>query len=284
MVKLEDYHNDYENKWCPGCGNFGILDAMKDALVSLDIAPRDLLIISGIGQAAKTPHFMNCNMFHTLHGRALPIATGAKLANHDLKILINSGDGDCYGEGGNHFLNAIRRNLDITLLVHHNKVYGLTKGQAAPTSDLGFVTSQQPDGVRTDPLNPVKLALSLGAGFVGRGFSNNREHLSRLLQDAIQYKGFSLVDILQPCVTYNKINSHAWFKKRAYDLYEEGYQADNLEKAFFLAEEWEDKIPIGILFRKEGIPFHERIDFLKQGSLISRPYDAKGIEEILSQM
>ncbi len=282
MVKIEDYHNDYENKWCPGCGNFGLLDAMKDALVNLDIAPRDILLISGIGQAAKTPHFMNCNFFHTLHGRALPIATGAKLANHDLKILVNSGDGDCYGEGGNHFINAIRRNLDITLLVHHNKVYGLTKGQAAPTSDMGFVTPQQPDGVRTDPLNPVKLALSLGASFVARGFSNNRKHLSRLIQDAIQYRGFSLVDILQPCVTYNKINSHAWFKKRAYDLYETDYQPDKLDEALFLAEEWEDKIPIGILYRKDSIPFHERIGQLKEGTLISRPYDAATIQEILS--
>jgi 2-oxoglutarate/2-oxoacid ferredoxin oxidoreductase subunit beta len=284
MVKIEDYHNDYENKWCAGCGNFGILDAMKDALANLDIAPRDILMISGIGQAAKTPHFLNCNMFHTLHGRALPVATGAKLANHDLNILVNSGDGDCYGEGGNHFMNTIRRNLDITLLVHHNKVYGLTKGQAAPTSDMGFVTPQQPDGVRTNPLNPLRLALGLGAGFVGRGFSNNRKHLSRLIQDAIRHKGFSLVDILQPCVTYNKINSHAWFKKRVYDLYEMEYEPDSLDEANSLAEEWEEKIPIGVLYRKESLPFHERIGVLSQGPLISHEYNASGIRDILSKL
>ena len=284
MVKIEDYHNDYENKWCPGCGNFGILDAMKEALVSLEIAPRDILLISGIGQAAKTPHFLNCNMFHTLHGRALPVATGAKLANHDLKIVVNSGDGDCYGEGGGHFLNAIRRNLDITLLVHHNKVYGLTKGQAAPTSDMGFVTPQQPDGVRTEPLNPLNFALNLGAGFVARGFSNNRKHLSRLLQDAIRHKGFSLVDILQPCVTYNKINSHAWFKKRTYDLYESDYQPDNLEEALKLAGEWEEKIPIGILYQEEKSAFHERIGNLEAGPLISHQYDSAKVQAILANV
>ncbi|MBU2515672.1 2-oxoacid:ferredoxin oxidoreductase subunit beta [bacterium] len=282
MVKIEDYNNDYENKWCPGCGNFGILDAMKDALSNLGIPPQKLLIVSGIGQAAKTPHFLKCNMFHTLHGRALPVATGAKLANHELTILVNSGDGDCYGEGGNHFLNAVRRNLDITLLVHNNKVYGLTKGQASPTSDVGFVTPLQPGGVIAESFNPLTIALHLGAGFVARGFSNNRKHLSKLIQDGMKHKGFSLIDIQQPCVTYNKINTHGWFKQRVYDLYESDYPADNLEQAVLLAQEWGDKIPIGIIYKKEKPAFHEKIAALKQGPLVSRKYDAANIQAILS--
>ncbi|MBU3915973.1 2-oxoacid:ferredoxin oxidoreductase subunit beta [bacterium] len=284
MVTINDYDNTYENKWCPGCGNFGVLDAMKDALVSLGKSPDQVLIISGIGQAAKTPHFLNCNLFHTLHGRALPVATGAKVANHDLTVLVNSGDGDCYGEGGNHFLNAIRRNLDITLLVHDNKVYGLTKGQASPTSDMGFVTKIQNHGVLMESFNPMVIALGLGAGFVARGFSNNRKHLSRLIQDGIRHKGISLIDILQPCVTYNKINTHAWFKKRAYDLYETDYKADNLDTAFSLAREWEEKIPIGILYQKKSPSFTERIAALKNGPLLDHTYDPKRLQAVLSDL
>ncbi|MCP3901878.1 MAG: 2-oxoacid ferredoxin oxidoreductase, partial [Desulfobacteraceae bacterium] len=131
---------DNENQWCPGCGNFAILKAMEKAFITLDLDPKHLLIVSGIGQAGKTSDFISCNMLHGLHGRALSFATGAKIANSDLNIVVNSGDGDCYGEGGNHFLAAIRRNIDVTLLVHNNQVYGLTKGQASPTSSLGMQT------------------------------------------------------------------------------------------------------------------------------------------------
>ena len=170
MASPKDFDNSVENKWCPGCGNHAILSSIKDALARLGLAPRDVLIVSGIGQAAKTPHYLNCNFFHGLHGRALPVATGAKAANHSLTILVNSGDGDCYGEGGNHFIHAIRRNPDITVIVHNNMVYGLTKGQASPTSQLGHVTDVQTLGNMSIPLNPVLLALALGAGLhVGSG-------------------------------------------------------------------------------------------------------------------
>jgi len=170
MLTLQDYYSKVENKWCPGCGNFSILSSMKDALLKLWLAPHEVLVVSGIGQAAKTPHYLSCNLFHGLHGRALPVATGAKLANHNLTILVNSGDGDCYGECGNHFLNAIRRNIDLTLLVHDNNVYGLTKGQASPISDLNIITRAQPHGVMLEPFNPLAVALALGAGFVARGY------------------------------------------------------------------------------------------------------------------
>ncbi len=282
MVRIKDYESSYKNHWCPGCGNFGILEAMKAALVSLKIPPEQLLIVSGIGQAAKTPHFLKCNMFHALHGRALPLATGAKMANHNLKILVNSGDGDCYGEGGNHFMHAIRRNVDLTLLVHNNKTYGLTKGQASPTSDFGMVTPLQLHGVISESFNPLAVALSLGAGFVARGFSGNMEHLSRLIQEGISHKGFSLIDILQPCVSFNRINTYEWYKRRVYDLFEENYVPDNFEKAMKFARQSDDKIPIGIIYKEEKPTFTDRIKVLNQGPLISQKYDSGRLQALMS--
>jgi len=282
MVSIKDYDTSYKNHWCPGCGNFGILAAMKAALVSLGIPPEQLLIISGIGQAAITPHFLICNMVLALHGRALPLATGAKMANHNLKILVNSGDGDCYGEGGNHFMHAIRRNLDLTLLVHNNKTYGLTKGQASPTSDFGMVTPLQLHGVISESFNPLAVALSLGAGFVARGFSGNIEHLSRLIREGMKHKGFSLIDILQPCVSFNRINTYDWYKKRVFDLVEENYVPDNFEKAMNLARQWDEKIPIGIIYKEEKPTFTDRIEILNQGPLISQKYDSGRLQTLMS--
>jgi len=284
MVSINDYESSYANQWCPGCGNFGILAAMKDALVNLGISPEELLIISGIGQAAKTPHFLKCNMFHALHGRALPLATGAKMANHHLKILVNSGDGDCYGEGGNHFMHAIRRNVDLTLLVHNNKTYGLTKGQASPTSDIGMVTPLQPYGVIAEPFNGLAVALSLGAGFVARGFSGNLEHLSGLIQAGMQHKGISLIDILQPCVSFNRINTYDWYKKRVYDLIAEDYVPHNFEKAMNLARQWGDRIPIGILYQEEKAAFMDRVEMFQQDPLISQKYDPTRLQALLSEI
>ncbi|MFH2218682.1 MAG: 2-oxoacid:ferredoxin oxidoreductase subunit beta [Pseudomonadota bacterium] len=284
MVSVNDYESSYANHWCPGCGNFGILAAMKDALAGMEIPPEKLLIVSGIGQAAKTPHFLKCNMFHALHGRALPLATGAKLANHDLNIIVNSGDGDCYGEGGNHFMHAIRRNVDLTLLVHDNKIYGLTKGQASPTTDLGTVTAVQPHGVISEPFNPLAVALALGAGFVARGVSGNKAHLSRLIREGIRHKGFSLIDILQPCVSFNRVNTYEWYNKRVYDLAEEGYAPDNFENAMNLAREWGDRIPIGIIYQKEKPTFVSRIEALSKGPLISQKYDPEKLQAVLSEI
>lgn len=283
MVDVKTYQCDYENKWCPGCGNFMILEAMKVALAGLDLAPEKILIVSGIGQAGKTPHFLKCNFFHGLHGRALPVATGAKLANHDLTIIVNSGDGDCYGEGGNHFLSAIRRNLDITLLVHDNKVYGLTKGQSSPTSDRGFVTSMQRRGVLYDAFNPLTVALALGAGFIARGYSGSRDNLVRTIQAAIQHKGFSLVDILHPCVSFNRVNTHAWYKERLVDLYDNSeHDPGDKQAAMILAEQGDAQIPIGILYRKEAPTFTDRIDHLKEGPLVDRAYDREAVQSLLT--
>ncbi len=254
---------------------------MKQALVDLDISPDKLLIVSGIGQAAKTPHFMSGNMFHSLHGRALPVATGAKTANHDLNILVNSGDGDCYGEGANHFLATIRRNVDITLLVHNNQVYGLTKGQASPTSAMGTITALQSNGTTSSPFNPLAIALSAGAKFVARGFSGNTGQLTKLIKKGVQYKGFSLIDILQPCVSFNKINTHKWYKDRVYDIEEQGHDYSDFSKAMNLAMEWGEKIPTGILFQQESLPFHEKIEILKEKSLISYDFDSEKIQSTI---
>ncbi|RPH51883.1 MAG: 2-oxoacid:ferredoxin oxidoreductase subunit beta [Desulfobacteraceae bacterium] len=284
MAEIKEYDSDVEIKWCPGCGNFGILAAMKDALAALGISPEKILIISGIGQAAKTPHYLKCNLFHALHGRALPLATGAKIANHELTIMVNSGDGDCYGEGGNHFMHAIRRNIDITVLVHNNKVYGLTKGQASPTSDEGMTTKMQSDGVISETFNPLSVALALGAGFVARSFSGRAEHLSKIIREGIKHKGFSLIDILQPCVSFNNVNTFDWYRKRMYDLFEEGYIPDDFNKAMELSGMWGDKIPIGIMYRKEKPSYTDKIKRLKENTLISGKYLPEKVQSVIESL
>jgi len=284
MVSIKDYDSDVENKWCPGCGNFGILAAMKDALAVQGISPEKILIISGIGQAAKTPHYLKCNLFHALHGRALPLATGAKIANHELTILVNSGDGDCYGEGGNHFMHAVRRNIDLTLLVHNNKVYGLTKGQASPTSDEGMVTKIQSEGVISETFNPLSVALALGAGFVARSFSGKTEHLSKIIQEGIKHKGFSLIDILQPCVSYNHVNTFDWYKKRVYDLSEEGYIPDGFNRAMEISRMWGDKIPMGIIYQKEKPSYTDKINKLKKDTLVSGEYSQEKVQNAIHSL
>jgi len=283
MANPRDFDNGIENKWCPGCGNHPILKSLKEALAQLGLAPRDVLIISGIGQAAKTPHYLNCNFFHGLHGRALPVATGAKAANHSLTILVNSGDGDCYGEGGNHFMNAIRRNLDITLLVHDNKVYGLTKGQASPTSDMHMITRAQPHGVILEPFNPLAVALALKAGFVARGYAADTEHVSMLIQEGVKHRGFSLIDILQPCVSFNHVNTYQWYAERVYDLAKEGHDTSDFMAAMVKARQWGDKIPVGILYREESPSFTDRIDGLKDGPLTGRSYDPARLQKLLAE-
>ena len=280
MIKSE-FDIDNENQWCPGCGNFFILQSMKDAFTALDFAPEDLLLVSGIGQAGKTPNYLACNMLHGLHGRALALATGAKIANHNLNIIINSGDGDCYGEGGNHFMAAIRRNIDITLLIHNNQVYGLTKGQASPTSAFGMKTRNQNHGTTSNAFNPVATALVMGAGFIARGFSGNIQQLAHLIVEAVNYKGFSMIDIYQPCVSFNKINTHAWYKSRVFDLKDTDHDYSDYEKALQIVHNQKDTIPTGIIYKKSGVPFHKRVDVLKERPLIEHSFKKNQLKEIL---
>lgn len=281
MSTLEDF-GQYETAWCPGCGNFAILPAVKKALVARGLSPEKLLFVSGIGQAAKTPHYMNVNVFNGLHGRSLPVATGAKLSNSELTVIVESGDGCNYGEGGNHFLAAIRRNIGITMLVHNNQVYGLTKGQASPTSELGFVTKAQPQGVISEPFNPVAIAVSMHAGFVARGFSGLIDHLSDLIRQAIAHRGLSLVDVLQPCISFNKVNTFAWYKKRVYELPPEHDPAD-WDEALKAAREWGDRIPIGVIYRGRRPAFEEGLSVLTPGPLVEREVDLDTLTEIMEQ-
>jgi 2-oxoglutarate ferredoxin oxidoreductase subunit beta len=279
MVTVEDY-GEYETAWCPGCGNFSILKAVKKALVTSQIRPHEVLFVSGIGQAAKAPHYLNANVFNGLHGRSLPVATGAKLANPKLTVIVESGDGCNYGEGGNHFMAAIRRNINVTLLVHNNQVYGLTKGQASPTTVEGFVTKAQPEGVVSAPFNPITVAVAMQAGFVARGFSGMIDHLSELVQKAIAHPGFALIDVLQPCVSFNKVNSYAWYKHRCYAL-PQSYDPTKWEEAMRTSREWGDKIPLGIIYRNERLPFEKHFSVLTKGPLVWRDVDRVMLKSIM---
>jgi 2-oxoglutarate/2-oxoacid ferredoxin oxidoreductase subunit beta len=234
--------------WCPGCGNFAIRDVLETVLQELPIPRKDIVFTSGIGQAAKMPHYLEVNYFNGLHGRSLPLAVGIKLARPDLTVVAYSGDGCLYGEGGNHFIHTVRRRLDLTILTSDNKVYGLTKGQSSPTTDLGVKNALDPQGNENLPLNPVSLAIAMGAPFVGRGFAGDQDHLKELIKEAILFKGTALVDILQPCVSFNKINTYAWYRERVFKL--EAPPVDRYE-ALKIADLWGEKIPIGVIYREE---------------------------------
>ncbi len=279
MSTLEDF-GQYEAAWCPGCGNFPILKAVKKALVESNLSPHQLLFISGIGQAAKTPHYLNANVFNGLHGRAVPVATGAKLSNPELAVIVESGDGCNYGEGGNHFLAAIRRNINVTMLVHNNQVYGLTKGQASPTSQKGFVTKAQPGGVLSEPFSPLAVAVAMRAGFVARSFSGYEEHITDMVRQAIAHEGFALVDIVHPCVSFNKVNTFTWYKERCEKLPDD-YDPTDWQAAMKTAITWGDKIPIGLIYKNEQPPYEENFAVLKKGPLVKQDVDREALKDIL---
>lgn len=242
-----DFDYDLDMAWCPGCGNFQIRDAIVGALRDLDIDPVNVVISSGIGQAAKMPQYINTNYFNGLHGRGLPVAVAIKSANPDLVVIAEGGDGDMYGEGGNHFIHNIRRNPNIVHIVHNNMVYGLTKGQASPTSPLDFVTPVQVNGVRNNPFNPLAVALSLGATFVGRAFSGDVERTKDLIKEAINHEGYALIDIFHPCVTFNKVNNFRWFKNNTYYL-DEAHDRTDFQTALALSLNLE-KYALGVLYQ-----------------------------------
>jgi 2-oxoglutarate/2-oxoacid ferredoxin oxidoreductase subunit beta len=269
MVSLDDYKGGIP-AWCPGCGNFSILKSFREAMVELEIEPHKLVVVSGIGQAGKFPHYIRCNTFNGLHGRSIPVATGLKLANHTLHVIAVGGDGDMYGEGGNHLVHAMRRNIGISAFVHNNQIYGLTKGQASPTSMEGIMTNNQPFGVLSEQLNPLAMAVALDCGFVGRGYAADQEHLKALIKMAVNHKGFSLVDILQPCVSFNKINTYEWYGKRVYHV-EGDYNPEDRIAAFQKALEWGDTIPIGIIYKNNRPAFEERVPLIQERALVEQP-------------
>lgn len=273
-----------EPAWCPGCGNFSILKTFKDVVLELGLEPRKFTIVSGIGQAAKFPHYLRCNTFNGLHGRTLPVATALKLVNNGQIVIAVAGDGDCYGEGGNHLLHAMRRNINIKLFVHDNRIYGLTKGQASPTTGSESHPKNLPFGVLSESLNPLALAIAMDCSFVARAFAGDIPHLKETMKTAILHKGFALVDIFQPCVTFNKINTYEWFKQRVYHI-EPEYNPEDRAGAFSKALEPEDRLPLGIIYKNSRSTFEDQIPVIREKSLVQQEQapDMTKIKKLLGE-
>ncbi len=278
---MTNFKKDKTTSWCPGCGNFPLLDAYTEALSELGLEKEETVVVSGIGQAAKIPHYINSNGFQGLHGRALPVAFGIKAANPALTVIVNTGDGDGYGEGGNHFIHAIRRNINITHLVHDNQIYGLTKGQGSPTTSLGQATSMQMHGVTSRPFNPMLTALSVGCTFVARAYVGDKEKLKEIIKEAVKHKGYSLIDIFQPCVTFNKVNTYEYYKNNTYYL-DETYDNSDFEKALLLTAKDDAKIPLGIIYQKKTDDYLALNPHIEKGLLMDN-YDINKIKNILSK-
>ena len=265
------YRSETKPTWCPGCGDFGVVRALQEALAALQLDPKDICVVSGIGCSSNLPHFLSTYGFHGLHGRVLPVATGIKLANPDLTVIGTGGDGDGYGIGQGHFIHTMRRNLDLTYIVMNNQTYGLTTGQASPTSEKGFKTKSSPAGTIEWPVNPIALALSAGATYVSRGFSGNPTHLAKLIQAGIQHKGFSLIDVFSPCVTHNFHNTYSWFKERVYTLEDSGHNPEDKVLAFAKALEWGEKIPTGLFYKTQLPTYEEEEPAYAVGNPAKRP-------------
>ncbi len=285
MVTKRDFGSPERPTWCKGCGNYGILNAIKMALAEQNIAPHELVIFTGIGCGSKLPHYMKVNGFHTIHGRALAVATGARLANHGLKIMTVHGDGDGYGMGLGHWLHAVRRNINLVDIVQDNRVYGLTKGQYSPTSEPGMRTPTSPEGAIDRPVQPLALAIAAGATFVARGYPGELSHLAWIIGEALQHPGYALVDVLQPCVTFNRASAYDFYNERVYKLEdledEEGYDPQDRTAAWVKAQEWGERIPIGIVYRGEPIPtYEEQVPALKAGPLVQQPLGELRAEQI----
>jgi len=260
---ISDFETPNVPTWCPGCGNFGMWRALRTAYVELGLPFEKLAVVWGIGCHGNGADFTRCQGFHALHGRALPVATGLHLSNRDLTVVVEMGDGDAFGIGLGHFAHSCRRNLDITSITHDNQVYGLTTGQASPTTEQGVHTPSTPTGVLEQPVNTVGLAIAEGATFVARGFSDDVEHLTGLVKQAISHRGFAVLDVFQPCVTWNRLNTHAWFRDRVYKLEESGWDANDRAAAMALTMSSlsemscspdECRIPIGVLYEETGRP------------------------------
>src|SRR6266446_9062720 len=253
QVVKESYKGKIHPDWCPGCGDFSVLSALQTALFELGLKPHQVVVISGIGCSSNLPGFINTYGMHTLHGRALAVGTGVKMGNHELKVICVGGDGDGYGIGGNHFMHTKRRNVDLTYIVMDNQSYGLTTGQTSPTSVKGMKTKSTPYGNVENPINPLPMAMVGGATYVARGFSGKQKHLVELMKGAILHKGFSLVDVFSPCVTYNKDNTYQWFNPRVKNLEEQGHDPTDLHQAIARGYLWGEEIPIGLFWRRTDL-------------------------------
>ncbi len=284
MVTLADLKTPKENTWCPRCGNFGILMSFKKALVQLGIRRDQAVLVSGIGCHGKMVNYVNINGFHGIHGRVLPLATGIQLANPNLTVVGFAGDADCYDEGWGHFSHAIRRNIDMTLIVHNNMVLGLTTGQTTATSQKGFITKSTPFGSIPPALNPIADALVSHGTFVARGFSGDVGHLTGLIVEAIEHRGFAFIDVFQPCVTFNYLNTYGWFKERVYKLEEEGHDYGDRKRALEKSFEWGDRIPLGIFYKEERPTYRDNLPHVKDTPLTKMPIEDVDIAYILESM
>ena len=270
-LTVKDYKGKVDPDWCPGCGDFGVLTALKQALVELNLHPHRVMTISGIGCSSNLPGYVSTYGMHTLHGRALAVATGAQLANHDLKIIVTGGDGDGYGIGGNHFVHSMRRNVDLTYIVMNNQIYGLTTGQISPTSTKGMKTKSTPTGSAENPIFPVSLAIAAGATYVARGYTGQVKHLVDLIKGGIQHKGFALIDAFSPCVTFNLDNTHEFFKHRTKKLEDMGHDPTDFAAAIQKSYEWGDEIPIGLFWKREDLPALDQLEpILDEGGPLAR--------------
>lgn len=287
--EIQAYKSAVKPTWCPGCGDYAVLNALQHAMTALQLEPWNTLIVSGIGCSSNLPHFLSTYGFHAIHGRAVAVAEGARLANPDLHIIVTGGDGDGYGIGIGHFIHAIRRNMDLTYIVMNNQIYGLTTGQASPTSEMGMKTKSTPIvGVIENPIDPIAIALSVGATYVARAFSGDVKQMSELVKQGIEHKGFSLIDCLSPCVTYNKVNTYDFFKQRVYDLNKEGHDPTNLDAAFDRALEWpvkqREKIPLGLFYRNDKLPTYEDLEpAYKKGNPVTQPLGVSDPDELLRE-
>jgi len=257
---IKDFKGRADPDWCPGCGDFGVLHALKQAIAELGLYPNEVLTVSGIGCSSNLPGYINTYGMHTLHGRALAVATGAQLANHRLKVIVTGGDGDGYGIGGNHFLHTMRRNVDLTYIVMDNQVYGLTTGQVSPTSIKGMKTKSTPFGSVENQVNPIPLAIAGGATYVARGFTGQIRHLTELIKGGIQHKGFALIDTFSPCVTFNKDNTHEFFKQRTRKLEDQAHDPTDFVHAIERGYEWGEEIPIGLFWKRTDLPSLDQLE------------------------
>ncbi len=272
-LTVKDFKGRVDPDWCPGCGDFGVLAALKQAMADLGLQPHEVLTVSGIGCSSNLPGYINAYGMHTLHGRALAVAAGAQLANHNLKVVVTGGDGDGYGIGGNHFLHNMRRNVDLTYIVMDNQIYGLTTGQISPTSIKGMKTKSTPFGSVENPINPIPLAIAGGATYVARGFTGQQKHLVELIKGGIQHRGFALIDVFSPCVTYNHENSHEFFKQRTRKLEDVGHDPTDFNAAMEKGRMWGEMIPIGLFWKRDDLPSLDQLEPVLEegGPLAFRP-------------
>jgi 2-oxoglutarate ferredoxin oxidoreductase subunit beta len=277
-----EWLRDAEPTWCPGCGNYRLLQSVAGALSELRVEPWKVVVVSGIGQAGKLPHYLRVNFLHGLHGRTLAKALGIRLANPGMTVLAVGGDGDLYGEGGNHLIHAFRRNPNVCCLVHNNGVYGLTRGQGSPTAQQGFRDGLHPAGNALPAFNPLAVGLACGATFLARGFVGNPGQLSSLIVQAVRHPGFGFIDVLQPCVTYNRHNTYGWFSERVYEVGEDSHDTSDRDAAFRRALEWPGKpdgpILTGVLYRSSRVTYEERVPALSKGPLTDYVVDRARVE------